>query len=102
MKRASVSVALLVSLCAAPAFAQEVTVTFAGRITDVDNSPFPGIAVDTPFTGSYTFNAAASDDNPMAQVGDYWHYAAPYGVTLTIAGHTFRTDPTNVQFLVEW
>ena len=37
----------------------------------------------------------------MLQVGDYSNTSAPYGVTVTIGSHTFRTDPLNVNFIVE-
>src|SRR6202007_552016 len=31
----------------------------------------------------------------------YVHTTSPYGVTITIGAHTFRTDPSNVNFLLE-
>ena len=34
-------------------------------------------------------------------MGDYEHTTGPYGVTITIGSHTFRTDPQNPRFLVE-
>src|SRR5262249_34859822 len=60
------------------------------------------IVPGTPFTGSYTFNASTPDTNPVAQVGDYSHTTAPYGVSITIGSHVFRTNPSNVNFLVEY
>ena len=91
----------LLLFATAPVFAQDVTVNFIGRLTYVENSPFPGIAVDTPFTGTYTYDPATPDNNPMNQVGDYWHFSAPYGISITVGGHTFKTDSANVNFLVE-
>ena len=52
-------------------------------------------------TGTYTYNAAASDTNSLPTVGDYWHTTTPYGVSLNVGGHVFETDPQNVSFLVE-
>jgi len=52
-------------------------------------------------TGTYIYNAAASDSNSSSLVGDYWHTTAPYGVSLNVDGLVFETDPQNVSFLVE-
>src|SRR5215213_7124516 len=52
-------------------------------------------------TGTYTYNAAASDTNSLPTVGDYWHTTTPYGVSLNVGGRIFETDPQNVSFLVE-
>jgi hypothetical protein len=84
-----------------PAAAQDVTVSFRGTITSVTDSPFADVAVGTPFTGSYTYSLLTADSNPDAAVGDYYHTTRPYGVTVTIGTHTFRTDPSNVTFLVQ-
>jgi hypothetical protein len=83
------------------AFAQERTVYFSGVLSAVENSPFPDVVEGTPFAGSYTFDVSTEDSNPLDQIGGYRHTAAPYGVTVTIGAHTFRTDPSNVDFLVE-
>jgi Collagen triple helix repeat (20 copies) len=92
---------LTIALYGSPAAAQDVTVSFRGTLTSVDNSPFADLAVGTPFTGSYTFSLSTPDSNSMEQVGDYFHTTAPYGVTVTIGTHTFRSDPSNVNFLLE-
>src|SRR6185503_2292084 len=84
-----------------PAAAQDVTVSFRGTITDVMESPFADVAVGTPFTGSYTFSLSTPDSNWMEEIGDFFHTTSPYGVTVTIGTHTFRTDPSSVNFLVE-
>ena len=89
-------------LCSSlPAAAQDVTVSFRGTITSAVDSPFADVAAGTPFTGSYTYSLSTADSNPDAAVGDYYHTTRPYGVTVTIGTHTFRTDPSNVSFLVE-
>jgi len=93
--------ALAVFLSGSPVAAQDVTVSFKGTVTSTLNSPFPDIAEGTPFTGSYTFNAATPDSNPMNEVGDFTHTMTPYGVTVTIGTHVFRTDPANVNFVLE-
>ena len=101
MRSIRVLSALLVLLWTTSAAAQDVTVSFYGTLTLVESSPFPELSVGVPFTGSYTFNVSTPDTNVAAQVGDYVHSTSPYGVTVTIGTHTFRTDPQNVNFLIE-
>ena len=93
-------VALLV-FSARPAAAQDVTFSFTGTVTEAVNSPFGDITPGTTFTGWYTFNTAAVDENGMEQVGDYWHRTSPYGVIVQIGSHVFRTNPSDVNFLIE-
>jgi hypothetical protein len=47
-------------------------------------------------TGTYTYNAAASNSSPTPNTGAYWHTTAPYGVSLKVGGKVFETDPQNV------
>lgn len=96
-------VCTLAVLLAAPiaARAQDVTFRFSGAISEVYNSPFIEIAPGTPFSGTYTFNLGAADENGFPTVGDYWHRSAPYGITLRIGNRVFRTDPSAVDFLIE-
>jgi hypothetical protein len=102
--RAFVAAALLVAAGGA-AQAQDVTVSFKGTITDVfvpsPDNPVPDIIVGTQFTGYYTYSLSTPDTNAESGVGDYFHTAAPYGITVTIGSRTFKTDPANPNFLVE-
>jgi hypothetical protein len=91
----------IVVAAAVPAAAQDVTFTFSGTITYADRLPFPDITVGTPFTGSYTFNLATPNQGSISSVGDYWHQTQPYGVSLQIGSHVFKSDPAAVEFLVE-
>jgi hypothetical protein len=93
--------ATILAACGGSARAQDVTISFKGTMTYVQNSPFPDIAPGTPFTGSYTYNLSTPNTGGIPQVGDYWHQTAPYGVTVKIGTHTFKTNPSNVSFLVE-
>jgi hypothetical protein len=83
------------------ALAQDVTFRFSGTVTETYNSPFSDIVQGTPFTGTYTFNLATPDENSFPSVGDYWHRAAPYGVTVVMGNHVFATNPADVEFLIE-
>jgi hypothetical protein len=102
--RAFTAAALLVT-CGGAAQAQDVTVSFKGTVTTYDilvgDPPFPDLTVGTPFTGYYTYNLSVPDQNTSPQVGDYLHSSAPYGVTVTIGNRTFKSNPANVDFLVE-
>jgi hypothetical protein len=94
---------MIVLGCTTSAAAQDVTVSFYGTLTENTSTdiPLPGIATGVPFTGSFSYSLSTPETNPLPQVGDYEHTSGPYGVTLTIGTHTFRTDPQNPRFLVE-
>jgi len=50
-------------------------------------------------TGTYTYDSTTPDSSPLDPVqGNYWHYAPPSGIYLTVGGFDFHTDPTNVEF----
>ena len=77
--RAFLAAAALVTLGGA-AHAQDVTVSFKGTITQVDNSPFSvSILVGQPFTGYYTYNLATpSTSYPgIPEVAYYHHLGEP-------------------------
>jgi len=99
------SCALALALCtAAPAAAQDVTFAFTGTLVSADNSPFPDLTPGTPFAGCYTVNLSTPDSNEPDWVADYWHTGPPYGMTVQIGSHAFRTNtatPPSPQFLVE-
>jgi hypothetical protein len=92
---------MLALLWTTSAAAQDVTVSFYGTLSFVNSSPFPELTVGVPFTGSYTYSLSTPDTNVAPEVGDYQHQGSPYGVTVTIGTHTFRTDAQNANFLVE-
>jgi hypothetical protein len=104
LARSTCALALTLA-CAGVAAAQDVTYSFTGRLTYVQNSPFADIGVDTPLAGCYTINLNTPDTNDMPMVGDYWHSGTPYGIQVQIANRTFRTNNATPQpgppFLVE-
>ena len=51
--------------------------------------------------GTYIYEATTADTNGLSEVGDYRHTTAPFGITLEVNGFLFRTDPGDVDFLVE-
>jgi hypothetical protein len=59
------------------------------------------IHVGDNITGYYSYDADTLDSNPLPDVGDYLHNSAPAGIFLTIGPFEFKTDPENVDFVVE-
>jgi hypothetical protein len=52
-------------------------------------------------TGSYVYESTTPDSSPLDPVqGNYWHYAPPAGIALTVGGFNFMTDPFNIAFHV--
>jgi len=48
-------------------------------------------------TGFYVYESTTPDSSPLDPVqGNYWHYAPPAGIALTVGGFNFMTDPFNV------
>jgi len=35
-------------------------------------------------TGTYTYDSATTDSNPLPTGGDYWHYESPFGISLSV------------------
>jgi hypothetical protein len=52
-------------------------------------------------TGTYTYESTTPDTNPSESIASYYHYGSTCGISLTAGGLEFRTDPSNVYFLVE-
>jgi hypothetical protein len=52
-------------------------------------------------TGYYTYESTTPDSSPSdLVVGHYYHYIPPAGISLIVNNFEFKTDPTNVDFLV--
>jgi len=77
----------------------EATVNY---VSDSGNYLEGKITNGSIITGSYTYESTTADsssEDPI--VGDYWHYGLPCGASLTVGGFEFKTNPADVQFLVE-
>ena len=80
-----------------------ITIDIAAEIAEVDDlgGLLEGqVNVGDTITGSYTYDSATPDSNPLETIGNYEHFNAPYGVSLSVGGFVFQTDPDNVNFLV--
>lgn len=109
MKRFGSLVTLLTSSMLVAGFTMDaraatvcVDITAEVEYVDDPSSILSGaIDVGDIVTGTYIYESSTPDSNPLPRVGDYWHTSAPYGITLNAGDLTFRTDPNNVNFLVE-
>jgi hypothetical protein len=105
MKRGIITIIICASsFCAQPAQAELVTIQIEGVVDSVsdDYGYLEGkIKPGDIITGFYTYESTTPDSNPLSYVGDYLHHASPCGISLTVGGFEFKTDPANVYFLVE-
>ena len=70
------------------------------EVYDISGLLEGNVNVGDTITGSYTYDSSTPDSNPLETIGSYEHFNAPYGVTLSVGGFVFQTDPDNVDFLV--
>jgi hypothetical protein len=102
------SKAVFAGLCllftSAGADAYLVSVDFTARVSSItDNSGYltGHIGVSDVFSGKYSYETETPDTNSLSEVGDYRHTSSPYGVSFDINGYGFRTNPHEVDFLLE-
>jgi len=70
-------------------------------VDDQDNYLEGNITPGDIITGTYTYDSDTPDSEPASTVGDYWHYDSPFGISVSVGGFDFKTDPASVNFLVE-
>jgi len=51
--------------------------------------------------GKYTYDPTTPDTNSAPTVGDYYHTSSSCGIEVKAGGFVFKTDPSDVNFLVE-
>jgi hypothetical protein len=105
MKRGIITIVIwALSFWTLPAQATLITIQIEGvvdNVMDAGNYLEGKIKPGNIITGFYTYESTTPDSNPIPQVADYLHHAAPCGISLTVGGFDFKTDPANVDFLVE-
>lgn len=69
-------------------------------VSDEGNYLEGKIKVGDIITGTYTYDLLTPDSEPLAYAGLYEHDNAPAGISLSVGGFDFRTDPDNVDFVV--
>ena len=81
-----------------------ITINITAEVADIND---PGnildgaVEVGDTIKGSYTYDSTTPDSNEASTVGDYQHSDPPNGIKLNVGEVLFRTDPSNVDFLVE-
>jgi hypothetical protein len=77
-----------------------ITISFTATVVELNDGAHAlgNVQVSDTITGTYTYNAAASDDHPAPEIGSYAHYTAPYGMRANIGGKVVESDPVNVFF----
>lgn len=78
----------------------DITATIS-RIDDTNGFLTGHIGVGDIIHGTYIYETTTADTNVLSEVGDYRHTTAPFGITLEVNEYLFRTDPSDVDFLVE-
>ena len=78
----------------------DITATIS-RIDDTNGFLTGHIGVGDIIYGTYIYETTTADTNGLSEVGDYRHTTAPFGITLEVNEYLFRTDPSDVDFLVE-
>ncbi len=83
---------------------KDVKIAITAKVSDVDdraNILGESVKVGDTITVQYIYNPTIKDTNTDETVGDYQHNKKPYGITLKVGDLVFKTDPNNVDFLVE-
>jgi hypothetical protein len=84
--------------------ADPIKIGFAGLVDSVgdDYNLLQGaVHSGDSISGFYIYDSSTSDSEPTnINLGFYQHSTSPYGMTITIAGLTFQTDPANVDFAI--
>jgi hypothetical protein len=98
-------IVLCFALQASSVFAFPISIDITATVnyvSDYMNLLDGAINVGDLITGTYTYESTTVDLYPQVDtLGAYWHDTPPYGISLNTGGFVFRTDPTDVRFLVE-
>jgi len=86
-----------------PANAKLITIEIEAEVDFVDDDlgVLEGkINVGDIISGWYTYDTSTPDSVPSyPNVGRYEHHTPPCGISLTVGGFDFKTDPANIDFL---
>lgn len=86
------------------AHAEPISIAITAEVASVDDLDgllAGAVNVGDVITGTYVYESTTLDTNDLPTVGDYQHTTTPFGITLNAGGFLFRTDPSNVDFIVE-
>lgn len=92
------------SFSARPARATLITIEITAEVDfvyDPSGCLEGNIGVGDIITGAYTYESSTADSSPLDPIkGDYLHYAPPAGISLSVGGFDFQTNPADVRFAV--
>jgi len=100
------AIAILCGLISTPAPTEATLITIeieavVDSVWDEGNYLEGKIKVGDIIRGFYVYESTTPDSSPPDPVqGNYWHYAPPAGIALTVGGFNFMTDPFNIAFHV--
>ena len=99
------AIAVLCGLMHWPSLAEAALITIeiealVDSVWDSGNHLEGKIEVGDIITGTYTYDLSTPDSEPLPYAGIYEHHSAPTGISLSVAGFDFTTDPDNVAFVV--
>jgi len=95
--------AVLFLFLPAISYGQLITIAITANVTgvsDADNLLQGNVSVGSTITGTYTYNTSTIDMDSRANVGAYFHYGSPYGLSLTVNNLNFKSTPNNIKFLI--
>ena len=95
---------VILALSASSLRAAIITIDITAEISDVDDlgGLLEGLVnVGDIITGSYTYDSATPDSDPLETGGSYDYFSEFYGISLSVSGFVFQTDPDNVDFRID-
>jgi hypothetical protein len=105
MKRAIILLFVILAAAAWVGSARGAIITIAieGVVDYVED---PGgllggsISVADLITGTYTYDTSTPDTNPLVDYASYWHGTLPAGISLSIGGLEFESDPWRLDYRI--
>lgn len=104
MRKIIPKIVILLFLVPAICQATVIQIGFAGLVDSI-NDPYNllenGVQEGASISGFYIYDSETPDSWPLViSAGSYLHTTTPYGISATIGGLTFQTDPTDVDFRI--
>jgi hypothetical protein len=77
-----------------------ITISFTATVVELNDGAHAlgNVQVGDTITGTYTYDAAKSDDHPAPEIGSYAYYTAPNGMRANIGGKVVESDQQDVFF----
>ena len=98
------TILVLFQLISINSFAQNRTLCIKGYVVyveDMNNILSGNVLVGDTINGKIKYDLSITDNNALPSVGDYQNSTPPSGITINLNNRVFKTDSTNVNFLLE-